>query len=87
MNFCIIYVTLLQAPEGCKVRARFEGPFGIFCASAVDRGPACYHWVEIKYKKDKQLRGGRYVFYLSTRQNGPKCIEVLNSQERSTHSL
>ncbi|KAI0221957.1 Zinc metalloproteinase nas-36 [Lamellibrachia satsuma] len=49
---------LFKARRGRKIEVRFAGPrFSIYCD---DEGPSCYHWVEIKYRKDQSLRGPRF---------------------------
>ncbi|KAK2190627.1 hypothetical protein NP493_74g05053 [Ridgeia piscesae] len=48
---------LLKTKRRRKIEVRFVGPiFGTYCG----RGPSCYQWVEIKYKKDLTLRGPRF---------------------------
>jgi len=49
-------ICLKQAPKDYTLELAFIGNFGIFCRSS-----ACFHWVEIKYKKDLGLEGARWA--------------------------
>ena len=47
---------LIRVPQNWHVVLRFNEKFGIY---SVNQGE-CFHWVEVKYKADKQLNGPRF---------------------------
>ncbi|CAH1772852.1 unnamed protein product, partial [Owenia fusiformis] len=53
---------LIQAPAGSRVVLYFVDTFGVYCTQP-SVGNACFHWVEVKYKNNKEQTGPRFCCY------------------------
>ncbi|CAH1772854.1 unnamed protein product, partial [Owenia fusiformis] len=53
---------LIKAPAGSRVVLYFVDTFRVFI-TASSNGKSCFHWVEVKYKNNKEQTGPRFCGY------------------------